>query len=62
MTIMELKRLAPVRENDNSHSNQALGPKCKHTGKRQKELGREKKCSFILFPTDGNQIQNSSVV
>lgn len=54
MTIIELKRLAPVRENDNSHSNQALGPKCKHIGKRQKELGREKKCSFILFPTDGN--------
>lgn len=62
MTIMELKRLAPVRDNDNSPSNQALGPKCKHIGKRQKEPGREKKCSFILFPTDGNQIQNSSVV
>lgn len=56
MTIMELKRLALVRENDNSNSNQALGPKCKHIGKRKKELGREKKCSFILFPTDGNQI------
>lgn len=56
MTIMELKRLGPVRENDNSHSHQSHGPKRKHIGKREKELGREKKCSFILFPTDGNQI------
>lgn len=62
MTIMELKRPAPVRENDNSHSNQARGPKCKHIGKREKKLGRDKKCSFILFPTDGNQMQNSSVL